>query len=304
MARLGGAWLSLASSFRAVGVPSSPACHLLSFGLLETTSRKLLDMATYWRVSPKFWSDPKVLAWDEDTRFLALYILTSPHRNAEGLFRLPQRYICADLEWSQQRLAEPFKRLVADRFIDYDENTQVCLIRKALEYQSPQNPNQVNAALRHLTDLPPSPRLTSEFKRLAERFSERLFEALPERFGESLTPSLPPSPKTPSAPKHPEDTAERDSQFDAFWAAYPRRDGKKLGKDKSRQLFNRLTASERERALIGVRNYAASGQRAKDPERFLRKDTAGAFPFDDWQEAGSPATVLPFATGGTGRVVG
>lgn len=49
-------------------------------------------VARYYPVSPLFWSDKKVIKWDERTRYLSLYLLTSEHRNLEGLFRLPPIY--------------------------------------------------------------------------------------------------------------------------------------------------------------------------------------------------------------------
>lgn len=142
-------------------------------------------MAEYWRVSSRFWTDEKVAGWDQDTRMLALYLLTCPHRTMEGLFRLPKQYIMADLQWSAERLAKPFAKLLADGFIDYDETVSVILLRNALKYQSPQNPNQVKAALDAIEELPRT-RLLLEFQRLAERFCERLAQGLRERFGQRL----------------------------------------------------------------------------------------------------------------------
>jgi hypothetical protein len=71
--------------------------------------------------------------------------------------------------------------------------------------------------------------------------------------------------------------------FDQWWKTYPPRNGKKVGKGKTLKLWRRLTADERQRALTGARNLAASTQLPRDPERFLRKDSAGEYPFDDWQ---------------------
>jgi hypothetical protein len=79
-------------------------------------------------------------------------------------------------------------------------------------------------------------------------------------------------------------TDEAAEQFEQWWSVYPARAGKKVGKAKSLNLWRRLTIDERRRAFVGARNLAASDQLPKDPERFLRRDTAGAFPFDDWQE--------------------
>lgn len=104
----------------------------------------------YNRISTKFWTDEKVLQWDNETRLLALYLLTCSHKTTEGLFRLPKQYICADLEW----LAKPFAKLLEDGFIMYDEEVKVILINNALKYQSPDNPNQEKAAISLLKELP------------------------------------------------------------------------------------------------------------------------------------------------------
>jgi hypothetical protein len=65
---------------------------------------------------------------------------------------------------------------------------------------------------------------------------------------------------------------ETDAAFNEFWDAYPLRNGRKLDKSRTQILFGRLPARARAEVLTAVRNYAASGQMAKDPARFLRDD--------------------------------
>ena len=139
----------------------------------------------YFRVSPAIW---RARTWTDDMRLLACYLLTSPHRTLEGLFILPRGYICADLQWSAERLAEPFAGLIADGFIAYDEAAEVCLIVKALKYQRPENPNMDKAAIRRLVTVPASSLdglFLASAQQYAPRFAERLAERLPERFGKS-----------------------------------------------------------------------------------------------------------------------
>lgn len=137
----------------------------------------------YFRVSPSLW---RARSWTDDMRLLACYLLTSPHRTLEGLFILPKGYICGDLQWSAERLAEPFAGLVADGFLAYDETAEVCLLVKALKYQRPENPNMDKAAIRRIVAVPES-RLDGLFlasaQQYAKRFAARLAERLPERFG-------------------------------------------------------------------------------------------------------------------------
>ena len=160
----------------------------------------------YFRVSPKFWADTE--GWTDDARLLALYVLTCEHRSTEGLFRLPTRYIAADLAWSKQRLEQPFADLLTEGFIEYDHERSLMLIVNAMKYQSPQNPNQVVHALRKLESVPVDSPLTSTFKLLAERFCQRLAEQLPEGFGKPPAPTPPPSRPLLSS----DDTNNRDEK--------------------------------------------------------------------------------------------
>jgi hypothetical protein len=137
----------------------------------------------YYRVSPAFWMNR---AWTDEMRLLGVYLLTSPHRSLEGLFWLPKPYILGDLRWDAERLAEPFAKLLADGFIDYEETVEVLLMPKALKYQAPSNPNMVTAALKRI-QIVPACRLDEDFQaaasRYCERLAKRLHELLPERFG-------------------------------------------------------------------------------------------------------------------------
>lgn len=140
-------------------------------------------MATkYFRVSPKLWHE----SWDNDQRLLALYLLTCEHRTTEGLFRLPQAYVSADLGWSQKRLQKAWDALVKEDFIRYMGG--VVLIVQALKYQAPGNPNQIKAALNALERVPET-ELDVQFGALAEAFAQGLLEALPHRFTKGLAHS-------------------------------------------------------------------------------------------------------------------
>lgn len=136
----------------------------------------------YNRVSPKFWPDTKREGWDEKEKHLGLYVMTCPHRTTEGLFHLPQPYICSDLEWDTGTLSEPFGKLLSRGFIHYDDDAEVILLTNALRYQAPENPNQIKAAVAHIEELPPTP-LLSLLTTLAEGFCQPFAKALRDTFG-------------------------------------------------------------------------------------------------------------------------
>ena len=66
---------------------------------------------------------------------------------------------------------------------------------------------------------------------------------------------------------------DRDRGFDVFWEAYPRRNGKKVGKAKARAKWRALLYDSKRSAYAAVLNYAkaieAGSTIARDAERFL-----------------------------------
>lgn len=151
----------------------------------------------YYKVGPSFWMDH---AWGDDERLVALYLLTCPHRSTEGLFRMPLAYATTDLGWPVERFRKAFDQLLADGFVEYDEEASVCLIVNALKWQRPENPNQVKSAVKALEVLPRSP-LQSRFVTLAQTLCPTLAQALSEGLGKPPAPTPPPSQPPLSPPK-------------------------------------------------------------------------------------------------------
>lgn len=154
------------------------------------------DVPRYSRISARFWTDEKATKWDLPTKLMALYLLTCSHRRLEGIFVLPVPYVCADLGLSEKRVKKCLSVLSRDGFLKFDEKTKVLLLRNALRYQSPENPNQAEACLRRLRDLPYTD-LLIEFQQLAQQhcyrkgappyaqaFYQQLLQLFSQRFGE------------------------------------------------------------------------------------------------------------------------
>ena len=68
--------------------------------------------------------------------------------------------------------------------------------------------------------------------------------------------------------------AARATAFDHFWSAYPKRKGRKVGKQKAAMLFANLSADDQDLAVHAAANYADSDDSkrgfARDAERFLK----------------------------------
>lgn len=206
-------------------------------------------MPLYYRVSPAIWNEP----WDDDTRTLAFYILTSPHRTTEGLFKLPIPYVQADMGWPPRKIEKNMAKLEEAGFVS--RHGDIILIRNALKYQPLQNENQVKSVLTGLETVPPSP-LDDEFARLAERFSkrlaERLGERLPERFGNALALD---SSSSSSSPPSPTDDVEEQL----------------LEEQMRGHFWNRFLESDIDAAVERLTLRNRFGERIKDPAAWLTK---------------------------------
>lgn len=134
-------------------------------------------MPRYYPVSPLIWTDPTARAWDDATKLLAHYLLTCPHRNLEGLFRLPLPYIADDLGWTMAKVERAFGQLEDDGFVERDPATDVILICKALKYQSPKSPKQIRGAITALSEVPASS-VHGAFVMACERYAPTLAEAI------------------------------------------------------------------------------------------------------------------------------
>lgn len=138
-------------------------------------------MASFYQLSPLFWTDPKVCGWSPVEKNLALYLLTCEHRNLEGLYRLPYAYISADLDLERETVTVALERLIRDDFCRYDVDAQVVFLPKALKYRQPTTARHVEGALDDLRAVPDT-YLFADFQQAAAMYAP----ALSKRLGEPL----------------------------------------------------------------------------------------------------------------------
>ncbi len=187
-------------------------------------------MRDFGRVYSSFWQSPEMRAIDEDARTLALYLLTTPHGNLIGTFRLPDAYAAEDLQWPIERVSKGFAKLGSIEFVTRDEGTKWLFITKFLKWNSFENPNVAKAAhkafdqvpalelksLLALTLLECGSHLTEAFRKdcetLAELYRKPEPDPVPIRSRSRATPK--PKPSSPGA------TAPDEKPTVATWEAY------------------------------------------------------------------------------------
>jgi hypothetical protein len=136
-------------------------------------------VAKFQRVYVRFWQDPKVRGWPDHQKLLGSYLLTCPHRTSEGLFWLPHGYVAQDLGWSIERVSEGYSGLEEAGFCLYDDTSETVLLCKALKYEAPAGPKQIQGAITRLAEVPPSP-LFAQLRDAAETYAPDFCKALDE----------------------------------------------------------------------------------------------------------------------------
>ena len=78
-------------------------------------------MRDYGVIFTRFWTNPELQRLDDQTKLLGAYLLTGPHSNSLGAYRLPSKYIEEDLNWNRETVLKGFRNL-SERTNIYIEN--------------------------------------------------------------------------------------------------------------------------------------------------------------------------------------
>jgi hypothetical protein len=111
-------------------------------------------MREYGKVFSSIWESSDFRELSEDGRALVLYLLTCKHITIAGVFRLPDGYACEDLQWTPERVSEGFRNLESKGFATRCEVSKWVWVRKFLEWNQPENPNQRKAAVKQANSIP------------------------------------------------------------------------------------------------------------------------------------------------------
>lgn len=114
-------------------------------------------MREYGRVYSSFWQSQDIRELSEDGRTMAIYLMTCPHANLIGCFRLPDAYAADDLQWSSERVREGFVELEDKGFATRDEGSKWLVIHKYLKWNAFENGNVAIAASKAFDQVPSIP---------------------------------------------------------------------------------------------------------------------------------------------------
>jgi hypothetical protein len=166
-------------------------------------------MKDYGRIYGAFWTSADIRALSDQAKLLAAYLLTCSHGTISGTFYLPDAYVAEDMGWGCETVSKGFLELAEKGFVSRCESTRWVWVRKFLEWNEPENPNQWKAVRKMAERVPPKCSWRSEFERLLngsetlpeqpEQGSGNPVETVPEPV--SVTVSVTGTEEDPLTPK-------------------------------------------------------------------------------------------------------
>ena len=127
-------------------------------------------MRDYGKVFSSFWTSQTIRTLSEDARAMAIYLITCPHGTISGAFRLPDGYVCDDLQWSSERVNLTLIELLHKGFCNRCETTKWLWINKHFDWNKPENPNQFKSAAKIVELIPDECSWKLEYMRLNAYF--------------------------------------------------------------------------------------------------------------------------------------
>lgn len=154
-------------------------------------------MREYGKVYTAFWTSEDVAAMTEDERTLALYLLTCPHGNMVGCFRLPEAYASDDLKWKSERVSKGFSGLISKGYIYRCDRSNWVVILRYLKWNQFENPNVGKAAGKLFESLSAPPMAKAALAGALREFSPVFPVAILDKFEAENEPFRNPSVLSP-----------------------------------------------------------------------------------------------------------
>lgn len=106
-------------------------------------------MGVYRTICVSFWTDPKVVDFSAEDRYIMLYLLTNPHANITGCFEINFRQMAFETGHSTESIVCIIKRLAeTHKIIRYCQETSEILILNWYKYNwSGGSPNVIKAVI-------------------------------------------------------------------------------------------------------------------------------------------------------------
>jgi len=111
-------------------------------------------MRIYGSIQISFWENSEIQVLSDQAKLLAIYLLTGPHSNMLGCYRLPDGYIVEDLKWDIKDVKDSINQLADINFLTRDSSSSWLVVHHFLKWNPIQNPRQ-GIGIQKLLDIVP-----------------------------------------------------------------------------------------------------------------------------------------------------
>lgn len=119
-------------------------------------------MRDYGQVQCSWWGHPDTASLDDIEKLLFLYLLTGPHSNGLGCYRIPFGYVSSDTGKDMETVSEAFKKMEAKGLIRYCEDTDFVHIINYMKWNGIANPKVAAARQKEFEAIPSRCKLIPE----------------------------------------------------------------------------------------------------------------------------------------------
>ena len=189
-------------------------------------------MRDYGIVSPQFWtgSTGRKLRGNSDAQVVALYLMTSPHSSMIGLYHCPLVYVSNDTGLPLEGASKALASLCEAGFCEVDAASDTVFVVNMAAHQvgdtlKPTD-NRVESVRRHLRQIGKNPLVTRFLEVYGERYGVTAESVGMEPLRRPSKP--PPKPRAGTGERTGTSKDSASAEFERFWDAYPRGDGKKV----------------------------------------------------------------------------
>tara|TARA_R110002110_G_scaffold294324_7_gene508323 strand:+ start:1753 stop:2688 length:936 start_codon:yes stop_codon:yes gene_type:complete len=148
-------------------------------------------MREYGKVRTAFWTDEKIVRLTDTAKLYALYLMTGPHTNMTGCFRLPPGYVAGDLSIPNEMVYMAEHELLQAGFMNRCEKTGFVFLPNFVKHNPIANVNQGKAFAKTVWELPKDcvhlPDIATVLETIEDKLPKSFVKRFRERFADGIS---------------------------------------------------------------------------------------------------------------------
>ena len=155
-------------------------------------------MREFAKFGTGFWTSPAIQALSIEAKLLAAYLISGPHSNQAGIYRIPDGYVSEDIGMGSETLSKGFAELRVRGFATRCERTKWVIVHKAMQHTPPDNVNQAKHIANLIEQVPAGASIWPAISEAVSLYVTASYGAARERIQALIASRLTPAEANPS----------------------------------------------------------------------------------------------------------